>query len=389
MKSNRFNFTERALAALPVPTTGSAVYYDAGSMDGLCVIVTYGGTKTYYAYMKFQGVPRRVKIARVGQMKLIEARMKAHTLKERSLRGEDPSAERRDALKDMTLRQYYENIYVPQHSMVHKKPATVYDDNGLFRRNMKPFHNRQMRTISQLEVSQLHGSLKRKCGLYSANRTLGLLRHMYNKAYELGYPRRLENPAQYVKAFKEKSRDRFMSRAELARFFEALQYAEPRFRHYVLLSLFLGQRRSNILALRWGDIDFENDIVRFVDTKNGDTVNTPMTDQAREILIQMYRTAGDNPWLFPSSTSKSGHIEEPKRAWNALLKRANIENLRIHDLRRTMGSYQAITGSSLHIIGQSLGHRSTAATQIYARLSCDPVRESMQRATNSMLGLLG
>ncbi len=46
----------------------------------------------------------------------------------------------------------------------------------------------------------------------------------------------------------------------------------------------------------------------------------------------MYRTAGDNPWLlFPSSTSKSGHIEEPKRAWNALLKRANIENLRIHD----------------------------------------------------------
>ena len=115
MKSNRFNFTERALAALPVPMTGSAVYYDTGSMDGLCVIVTYGGTKTYYAYMKFQGVPRRVKIARVGQMKLIEARMKAHTLKERSLRGEDPSSERRDALKDMTLRQYYENIYVPQH----------------------------------------------------------------------------------------------------------------------------------------------------------------------------------------------------------------------------------------------------------------------------------
>ncbi|MBQ8686265.1 MAG: hypothetical protein IJ517_00710 [Alphaproteobacteria bacterium] len=54
-----------------------------------------------------------------------------------------------------------------------------------------------------------------------------------------------------------------------------------------------------------------------------------------------------------------------------------------------MGSYQAIIGTSLHIIGQSLGHCSTAATQIYARLSCDPVRESMQRTTNSMLGLLG
>ncbi len=70
------------------------------------------------------------------------------------------------------------------------------------------------------------------------------------------------------------------------------------------------------------------------------------------------------------------------------MERAGIENLRLHDLRRTLGSYQAIAGSSLHIIGQSLGHKSPMATQVYARLSIDPVRDSMQRATDRMIDFI-
>ena len=384
-KSNRINFTNKTLDALPVPKTGTVIYYDTGSLDGLCVHVSYGGAKTYFAYLKFQGMPRRVKIARVGQIKIAEARMRAHEYKERSLHGEDPATERRDALNDMTLGHYYKNVYLPQHSQLYKKPKTVYDNNITFERHLAPFHNRQMRTITQQEVMQLHNSIKRNCGLYTANRTLSLLRHMYNKAYELGYPRRLENPAQNIKPFKEKSRVRYLSQEELRRFLDALKYSNTVFRNYVLLSLFLAQRRSNMLALRWSDIDLENGFVRFADTKNGDDVNIPLTTHAMDLLMQMRNDAGDSPWLFPSDTSKSGHLEEPKSSWASLLKRANIENMRIHDLRHTMGSYQAMEGSSLQIIGRSLGHKSIAATQIYAHLSADPIRQSMQRATNEML----
>jgi integrase len=208
---------------------------------------------------------------------------------------------------------------------------------------------------------------------------------MYNKAYELGYPRRLENPTQNIKPFKEKSRVRYLSQEELQRFFEALKYSNTVFRNYVLLSLLLAQRRSNMLSLRWSDVDLENGFVRFANTKNGDDVNIPVTTHAMDLLIQMRNDASDSPWLFPSDSSKSGHLEEPKSSWVSLLKRANIENMRIHDLRHTMGSYQAIEGSSLQIIGRSLGHKSIAATQIYAHLSAAPIRQSMQRATNGML----
>ena len=80
---------------------------------------------------------------------------------------------------------------------------------------------------------------------------------------------------------------------------------------------------------------------------------------------------------------------EPKKAWARLLERAGIENLRIHDLRRTLGSWQAKTGASLAIVGKSLNHKSHSTTAIYARLDLDPVRESVDRATGAILAAAG
>ena len=58
----------------------------------------------------------------------------------------------------------------------------------------------------------------------------------------------------------------------------------------------------------------------------------------------------------------------------------------MHDLRRTLGSYQAIGGASLPIIGKSLGHGDgSEATAIYARLQLDPVRASVNAAANAIL----
>jgi integrase len=64
---------------------------------------------------------------------------------------------------------------------------------------------------------------------------------------------------------------------------------------------------------------------------------------------------------------------------------ARLDDVWIHDLRRTLGSWQARSGASLTIIGKSLGHKSQQATAIYARLDLDPVRESMERATSAIL----
>ena len=76
---------------------------------------------------------------------------------------------------------------------------------------------------------------------------------------------------------------------------------------------------------------------------------------------------------------------EPKSAWRRILDRAEIDDLRIHDLRRTLGSWQAATGANLSIIGKTLAHKNVSTTAIYARLNLDPVRDSMEKATSAML----
>jgi integrase len=88
--------------------------------------------------------------------------------------------------------------------------------------------------------------------------------------------------------------------------------------------------------------------------------------------------------VFPGR-GRSGHVMEPKSAWKRILKRAELADLRLHDLRRTLGSWQAATGASLPIIGKSLGHNSLQATKIYAQLDLDPVRAAVTQATDAML----
>lgn len=386
MKTERIKFTQKTIDALPLPETGQKIYYDTDSKDGLCLIASYGGAKTYFMQMYFRGRGVKTKIGSANIMKLAEAKIRAHTLREKAEQGEDPSQERNEALRDMTLKQFFDTQYCPRHVLVYTKPKTQAKDETMFRNNLVSLHSRKMMSITRQDVERLHFDLKDRISLYTANRVVGLLKHMYNKAIEWGYPTHHGNPAVGIKMFREKSRERFLQPDEITRFFAALA-EEPNeaFKNYVLLSLFIGQRRQNMLSMRWSNVDLNLGFVLFPDSKNGDPQRIPLISQALEILQDM-RTRATDDWVFSSRAgSKSGHVEDFHRPWYALLKRANIEDLRFHDLRRTFGSYQAITGASLHIVGKALGDKTSAATQVYARLTMDPVRDSIQRAADKML----
>ena len=195
------------------------------------------------------------------------------------------------------------------------------------------------------------------------------------------------NPCKSVKKFREQSRDRFLQPDELRRFFEALEHPDTPvyLRDYLLISIFTGARRSNVLAMKWGDIDKEREVwtISPGESKNSQRLIIPLVPQVLEILNRI-RTTTRSVFVF-ASTSASGHYEEPKRAWTTLLKRAGIQNARLHDLRRTMGSYQTMTGASTTIIGKTLGHKSQQSTAVYARMTLDPVRDSMQAAVDLMM----
>jgi integrase len=219
----------------------------------------------------------------------------------------------------------------------------------------------------------------------AANRALTFLSALYNRADDIGY--KGSNPTHKIKRFREHARDRFLQPAELPKFFEALD-EEPNetLRDFFRVALFTGARRSNVQAMRWDDLNLQNGTWRIPggDVKTGEPVTLPLSPPALEVLRRR-SVAREGPWVFPS-TWKGRHITEPKHAWKRVLERAGLENLRIHDLRRTLGSWQAATGASLQIIAKSLGHSDNSqATKIYSRLHLDPVRQSVNTATAAIL----
>ncbi len=109
---------------------------------------------------------------------------------------------------------------------------------------------------------------------------------------------------------------------------------------------------------------------------------------AMQILARRQAESVGSPWVFPGQ-GRTGHLVEPKGAWQLVLQRAGLKDLRIHDLRRTLGSWQALSGASMLIIGKSLGHTSEASTRVYARLQMDPVRASVDVAAAKILDATG
>ena len=112
-------------------------------------------------------------------------------------------------------------------------------------------------------------------------------------------------------------------------------------------------------------------------------MHVPLVPEAVEVIRSRVIAAKGREWVFPGRHGK-GHLSDVRKPVKKIFDAAGFKDVRLHDLRRTFGSWQAANGSSELLIGKSLGHRNTRSTAVYARLNLDPVRQSVERATNAM-----
>ena len=191
-----------------------------------------------------------------------------------------------------------------------------------------------------------------------------------------------------VRAYRETAREWFLAPNELRALYIALASPETQvdFRDIILLSLYTAARQSNVLAMRWCDINLNDHLwtIPADQSKDGAIMRVPLTAPAVEILEQR-RAQGTSTFVF-ASTGKIGHYTEPKHARGALLKRAGLADCQMHGLRRTAASVMAAQGTSNHVIDKALGHRNPASTATYAQLSIDQVRDAMAGASKAMRG---
>lgn len=444
----KLNFTKAAIQALPIPETGKRDVYQDTEQPGLQLRVTSTGAKSFSVYRRVKGGrPQRITLGKFPDVSVSDARTSAKQVVAKLSLGVDgrlvPHINKESTTLEGLFWDFLENRRNRRGAYL--SPASKSSYETIYRQHLSKFGRKRLEEITDTQLAALHTRLGREHPT-QANRVIAVASSLFSYAQE----RKLfkgQNPAAGIKKFPETARDRFIQADELPRFFRALAI-EPNetVRDLFLASLLTGARRSNVLAMRWADVRLERGEWRLHSTKNG----TPQTVHLSPEMVEMLRArkraqeeehreqqAEGNPpeFVFPG-TGETGHFKEPRKGWRRILDRAEaigiierleeaghgdaahsieieppyrslpflreiatrfgvridglkLDDLRIHDLRRTLGSWQAKTGASLAIIGKSLNHKSTSTTAIYARLDLDPVRESVNNATSAMLAAAG
>lgn len=375
-----FNFTKKTLDTLKLPDKGKRLYFYDTKIRGLELMVTEQGSKSFKVYRKFNGKPVRVTLGKYSEMTIENARNEAQRVIADMISGKNPNEKKKSIKSEITFGEMFK-VFMERYSKQNKK--TWKADEREVTRFLSDWFDKKLSVITKQEIQLIHEKIKKENGLYQANRMLGRIHIIYNKAIEWEWEG--INPASGIKKFKEKSRDRFLHPDELPRFFESVNN-EPNstIRDYIYVSLFTGARKSNVLAMKWDDINFERCEWLIPETKNGDSLRLHLTEKVIGILKKRLELNANSKWVF-ESIGKTGHLVEPKSGWKRILQKADIKDLRLHDLRRTLGSWQAATGANSYIIGRSLGHKNPQSTAIYARLSIDPIKDSVEKATQAML----
>jgi integrase len=377
----RFVFTIAKIRDLAAPPAGRFWVYDA-KQPALCLAVTHKGLKTFYVYKRIGAKPTRISVGRFPEIDVDAARERAAKMLVKIYEGADPADERRQLRRSQTLGELWQH-YCDHWTAVRGRASTIKTEKNRWKACLEDWKDRRLNTIKPSDVAAKHAELGRHHGHVQANRAVQLLRRLFNYAVDnVGID--LANPVK-VTFFREVQRERFLQPDELPRFFAALDDEPDDMQSFFLLCLFTGARKGNVESMAWQDVDLAGEkwTIPAASFKTGRPMTVPLAPEALAILNRR-RQAAFSPFVFPGA-GKTGHIVEEKRAWKEILARSGIRGLTIHDLRRTLGSWQAGLGASLPIIGRSLGHKRPETTAIYARLNLDPVRTSVNAATAAIV----
>ncbi len=359
------------------------VFWDS-ELPGFGIRVYPTGRKVYVAQARAKGRSVRATVGRHGDIAPAEARREAAKLLARIKAGlppVEPETEPAPTVADLAER--YEREYVAMHC----KPNTIRHYGLMLKKHIVP--GLGAHPVSQVARKDILAFQFGLSGMPTvANRCVDILVKMFNMAelWEMRPPGR--NPCRSVPRYKVAPRkERFLTSGELARLGRTLDIAPAKrlaSRHSaaaIRLLVLTGCRRNEIMGLAWDDLDFEAGEMRFADSKTGARI-VPMPPAAAAVLAALPRVAG-NPWVFPGR-KKGTHQTNINDAWDRIRRHADLDGVRLHDLRHSFASRALALGESLSMIGELLGHRKIDTTARYAHLARESVQASTARVADSI-----
>lgn len=374
------------------------------TLKGFGLLILPSGKKSFILqYRTLGGRSRRLTLGPYGALTPTEAKRMASELIARIRNGEDPMATRHSFRAAPTINDLLDK-YWSDHVLVHNAKTTQHTFKHIIKNILRPhLGTMKVTELTRRDIAELHSKLKHIPR--QANMTLSVLSKALNLAEVWGLRPELSNPVRLIKRYKEAERDRFLSDQELGRLGATLEEAETIGLPWVItasgktrkhlpkdeenrrtpvskpalfvirLLLHTGARLSEILTLEWLHVDFENRMLALPSRKGDGRKPHPVSDTVMDLIDELAVTKRSN-YVIPRDGDATRHVskEVVESAWRRIRKHAQIDDVRLHDLRHTVGTLASQSGGNAFLISHLLRHRNVTITNRYVNTDLDPIR---------------
>ncbi len=356
--------TERAIRDAK-PEAKTQIIWDR-EVKGFGLRVTPAGSKSYIVNYRADGRERRATIGRPSETRLREARQLAGETLASVRAGNDPLQDRQSKREAPTVADGLDRFFgefVPMriaNGRMSKRTETDYRRQAAL--TIRPaLGNRKIAAVTRQDIERAIA----KRAPVQRNRTLALLSRLFTLFEAWEYRPQHSNPCRGIEKAREEPRDRVLSPSEMEAFGAALAQTEdesPIVVAAIRVAALTGLRISEVLSMRWEDLDLETRKVTLPTTKTGRRIQL-LSEPAVEVLSKLPRRYA---WVFSTVGAPIGY-KRARAAFSRIVKRAGIENVRLHDLRRSVMTNAAMTGIGSHVLRDLLGHKTTAMADRYIR----------------------
>ena len=377
-RRSRLKLTKRTVDALTV-SDGDGLFWDR-DLAGFGVRVHATGRKVYVVQSRGPSGLKRVTIACHGDISTAEARKRASVTIDRIKRGQDARPRSTRTVIDLAEQFMRVHVKVRCNASTFSQYRRVLDYHVL-----PTFGEMALTEVDRRDISSLQHRLRHTP--VAANQVVKLLSTMFSLAEAWELIPAGNNPCRSLRLYRARPNERFLTPEEFRRVGHALSKAEADGSVWrpaiaaIRLLLFTGCRVSEILTLRWDDVDYTSRELRLRDAKTGPRM-VPLTRPVAAVLNSIERVPG-HPWVIAGQ--KPGvPLSNLKYYWYSIRAQAGTHDVRLHDLRHSYASRALALGENLPTIGKLLGHKKVATTARYAHLMRDAAKAAAARVGDSI-----
>ena len=274
-------------------------------IPGFGMRISPGGTKTFHLYYRLGKTKRRVTLGRYPDVPLKDARALARQALSRIAEGQDPQTEKQTKRQthDQELFRKIVDGYIKTHVDRNTKPRSAAETKRILLNKFLPIWGRlHVSSIDKKMVLHAIDEILDRDGPSAANHAFSAVRHFFNWCVERDHLK--HSPcAGLKKPATGSDRDRVLSEQELSAIWLASDAMDYPFGQFVQLLMLTAQRRSEVAAMRWSDIDLEKCVWTQKSNKSDRLHFIPLSKQAVALLRALPRTHDE--FVFPAVATKA------------------------------------------------------------------------------------